>query len=262
MKCEELQRRLAAGELTAEAEEHLRLCEPCAVLVARRLAEQAAGGLPDLEALRRGVEAQIAAERGPLSWLRSRATPWRRRLAAAAGLLPVLAVAVLAGRADLGRLGGVTLAVAVAYAIAYVVLIREALRPLHEPERVALRNALGLSALALPVLGALLCARVQPAAALAARHGCLPFGMLVALLPLGALRACDRTGHRGRGGALLAVAAAGVVANLALLLRCADQSIAHLLRWHVPAGFLLGLAYGLSLYLSREKPVGPTGQVV
>jgi hypothetical protein len=66
-------------------------------------------------------------------------------------------------------------------------------------------------------------------------------GLGGALLAL--LRGLDRGAHRGEHSVLLAAAAAGVLANLALCFHCPLTGPLHLATVHAPIGFVLFLSY-------------------
>jgi hypothetical protein len=252
MHCAELRDCLARGEIPAAADEHLLECESCAALVVRRLAAQEAPAL-QLDGMLAELEARIGNERGMSAWLRSQPTGIRWLLANGASLALVLLAAGLAARSDLAGLPlEHTIALAI-YALASVIVAGEVLRPMHKHQRPALSLALALGALVSPVLIALLFSGAQSITPVAARGGCLLLGLLVAWPLLLLLRWLDRAATDGGGSALLAIGAASLVANLALVLCCPSNSPAHLLRAHAPVGLALGLGYLGMRRLARSR---------
>ncbi len=240
MSCERARACVTAGEVPAGVEEHLLSCESCAALALQPPRERLGITAAELDAMLDVVEARIEAERGVGAWLRARPT-WLRRLLATLGCA-LLAAASAYGSSWL-PFSASRLAASGAYSLLLVVVLRESLRPSHLPARVRSQLALAIGVVAVPALFALLSAAASDSAAQPARAGCLRLGLLMGLVLLGLLRALDRNLHAAGGSALLAVAAAGLLGNLALTLYCPGTDAAHLLRWHVPVGPLLLVFY-------------------
>jgi hypothetical protein len=242
MQCAELRECLARGEIPTGADEHLLVCESCAALVVRHLAKQDTPAL-QLERMFGELEARIEKERGVASWLRSQPTRIRWLLANGAGLALVLLAAGVAARADLANLP-IEHKIAVAlYALASMIVAGEMLRPMHKHQRPALSLALAVGALISPVVIAVSFSGAESMPPVAARGGCLLLGLLVAWPLLLLLRRLDRASPGARGSPLLAIGAASLVANLALVLCCPSNNPAHLLRAHAPVGLALCLGY-------------------
>ncbi|MFI5307396.1 MAG: hypothetical protein ACHQ53_08600 [Polyangiales bacterium] len=253
MQCEDVQRGLSRGELPAGVDEHIVGCEGCAARVVRYLEAQQAAVLPDAAGLRASLEAQLALETGPIAFLRSRTSGVRLGLAFGASALLVLAIALRDARPDLGRLSSGTLLSILGLSLAFLAVLPEALRPLHAPAREGLRRSLVLMAFALPVLAAVLCATAASAQGSIGPRGCLGFGAAIALLVVVVLRILDRGGSRSPSAALLRMAGAGMVANVALSLHCADERLSHLLTWHVPVALTLAGTYFVARSLARVR---------
>lgn len=250
MQCPEVRESLARGEIPTGADQHLLVCESCAALVVRRLAEQDAASLK-LEPLLAAVEAQIAREYGVAAWLRSQATSIRWLLAAAASLSLVLMAAGLAGRSDLGSLPLASQIPLLLYVLGSLILAAELLRPMHERQRPRLSRALGLLAFFMPALIAVWLALTPHTALVAPRSDCLPLGLLVGAPLLLLLRGLDRGARVSASPALLAISTAALAGNLALVLCCPSNSPAHILRTHAPVGLALALGYCAARRLIR-----------
>jgi hypothetical protein len=251
MRCEDVTLGLARGELPAGTDQHIVGCEACAARVLRHLEAQEAAALPDAEGLRASLQAELARETGPIAFVRSRSTAVRSALGLGAGMLLVLWIAVFDARPDLGHLSWGTLLSGLALCAAYLVMLPEALRALHAPARRALRRALVLVGLGLPVLASLIIASTAPAGAASGPPGCIAFGCVLALLLLGTLTVLDRDSLRSPSAGLLAATAAAVVANVALSMHCGDERLSHLLVWHAPVGLALVAAYFAARSLAR-----------
>jgi hypothetical protein len=247
MECRDISGSLSRGDIPPGADEHLLVCESCAALVVRHLAAQDAPTL-QVEPLLAAVEAQLAGEHGLAAWLRSQTTAVRGLLAAAASFSIVLVTAALARRSDFGDLRTESLIALLLYAAAAIALVTELIRPMHKRQRPRLRAWLGILALGMPTLIALAPMGGAHAPRIAARSGCLLLGLLVATPVLLLLRGLDRGAPARASQRLLAVAIAALVGNLALVLCCASNSAAHILRAHAPVGFALALG---SLTLHR-----------
>lgn len=213
-----------------------------------RWAAGAAPALPDFEQLRAALEQDIAAERGPRAWLRSRSTP--QRLAIVAATVALLAVGTLLASArpdlavyPLGRMLLLLLALAALIALEAAL----SLWPLHwpAPPRWLARGAILAAPLGLLALYLLPAAHVDHPASLQApgMRGllaralpCLAVGSVVALAGYLLLRALDRGGVRR---ALLMAASGGLAANLLLQLHCPVTAPEHMLVGHLGVSLLL-----------------------
>lgn len=243
MTCEDLRACLSGGDLSPGAEDHLLVCENCAALVVRHLAEQEVPPASELEALLASVELQIESDRGAVVWLRSLSTDVRWLIVMGVSSLLVLLTAALARRPDLADITAPSAAVAGFYALLLCIVAAESIRPMHRRELDGLYRRMGWAAVLVPVALALLSVIVPLAPPGTARHDCFPLGLLVATCLVGLLRALDRTAHQAHGTALLAVAAGGLGANLALLLHCSDMSAAHVLSAHATVGLVVAFIY-------------------
>lgn len=276
MKCRDVHGALERGEaLGPPARDHLEACPACSALAAdggalgRLLAGAGgaatlSGGVPrpaldvealDLDALARHVEASMAPR--ATDRLRTLSTRTRASLAAGLALAIIAAMALAFRRVDFAvypgwRLAGeLTVHLASALAAGWLVL-----RPLHLPASTAgLQGLLVGAALVLPLaLGALPAAHLDHPASLAgtgddfARRAvaCFLYGAAWTAPLLLVLRKSDRLPSRGT--ALAAAAAAGVMANMALLLHCPLTHPAHLLAGHATVGLAFA---GLALLRRR-----------
>ena len=243
IRCEDVRARLAGGELSAGVEDHLLACERCAALVVRHLAAREAPAPSEIDALLASVELQIDTDRGPVVWLRSLATDVRWLIVMGASSFLLLATAALARRPDLADVTASSVAIIAVYALLFAVVVAEGVRPMHRRELDALRRQAGWGAVLVPAgiaLGSVLLPHLPHGVA---RQDCFPFGLLVATCVVGLLRVLDRSAHRGNGTALLAVAAGGIGANLALFLHCADTRVEHVLPAHATVGLVLAFIY-------------------
>lgn len=243
MQCDDVRACLADGELSAGVEDHLLACEGCAALVVRHLAEQEVPPASDIDAMLASVELQIEADRGVVVWLRSLATEVRWLIAVGAASLLVLLTAALARRTDLGDMTCPSAAIAAIYTLLLGAVLAEGVRPMHRREFDGLRQRVGWGAVLVPAAVTLVGVIVPLSAHGPARKDCFPLGLLVATCLVGLLRMLDRSAHRSGGTALLAVAAGGIAANLALLLHCADARMEHVLPVHASIGVVLALIY-------------------
>ncbi|MEO0322938.1 MAG: hypothetical protein AAF447_08265 [Myxococcota bacterium] len=190
--------------------------------------------------LRDAVAGRIAADRGPLAWLRSRPTPQRRALAL--GL-----VALSVGSGFLSLKGSPTLAVVLGAAAAGGAWL--GLRPLHRPPAPApLRWAATLGALALVVALAFGDPSAAPAP-VAARLRCFVPGLSLALGVYALWRALSR--HPAGFAAFAGAAAAGLASNGFLAARCGAGDWAHLLLGHAS---VVGVLLALAFLLERAMP--------
>jgi len=271
--CGEVAERLrGGGGLDDEAAAHAAGCPVCAELTADggRLAG-ALRDLPaeeglDLEAAWSGLGARLAAERGPRAWLASRPT-WARFGLAAAVLLVVGVVNGLAmERPDLAVYPPARLALTCAAFGALALLgVALALRPLQRPPlRAGLAGAIAVGAgvavplglAALPVAHAdhPACASAEGAAFWLESSRCLVYGLVIGFGVLLGVALLDRSPRPllGRATCLLAGAAGGLAANLALQLHCPVTGRAHLLASHATIGALVIGGYLLGRTVARR----------
>ncbi|HKU43634.1 MAG TPA: hypothetical protein VJR89_35995 [Polyangiales bacterium] len=220
--------------------------------------QEDAAGL-DLERLQAELQNELARERGPIAWLRSRSTPLRGMLAGGAVAAIVLATMALRLRPDYAAYPeGRMLAVLGLIAALIVVDLILTLWPLQLPAapRWLARAAVVAAPLGLFVLYMLppphtghprtsLPAGFEPAFWAAAR--CLLLGSAVAAALYALLRGLDRGGTQRL---LLMAACAGLAANLMLQLHCPVSAPLHLLIGHLG---VLGLIFAAARWLSRAR---------
>lgn len=242
-ECDGVRARLAGGELSAGVEDHLLACEACAALVVRHLAEQEVPAATEIDALLASVELEIEADRGAVVWARSLSTDVRWLIVMGVASLLLLLTAALARRPDLADITAPSAAIAGLYALLLGAIVVQGVRPMHRRELDALRRRLGWAAVLTPAAIATLGGIVPLSPHGVAQHDCFPLGLLVAICLVGLLRTLDRSAHRGDGTALLAVAAGGLAANLALLIHCSDMRMGHVLPAHATVGLVLALIY-------------------
>jgi hypothetical protein len=240
--CDEVRARLTAGGLSRGVENHLLDCEACAALVVRHLADQEVPPAPEIDALLASVELEIDADRGVLAWLRSLSTDLRWLIVLGVASVILLVTTSLARRPDLADVSCPSTAIIAGYAVLLVVIVGEALRPMHRRALDGLRRRIAWVAVLIPVATSLV-GTIIPVPIHAGAQDCLPFGLLVATCLVGVLRVLDRSAHRDDNAALLAVAAGGLGANLALSLHCSDMRMQHLLPAHATVGLVLALVY-------------------
>lgn len=255
------------GLVGGALEAHLRECPACAELaraptpLVRALAAEATAGSPaELEALLRGVTAQLDGDAQGLGRLRSLPTWARYTLAIGAATGIALGLFFLAPRADLATSSAARLwATLAVLALTAATTVPLALRPAHKP---ALSPATTLGA-SLTAIGVLVALALLPAAAeppmpmttgelLHATFGCFYLGTLLSLPVYVLTRLLDRQGSRLT--AVLAATYAGVAANLALQLHCPNGQMAHLMLGHVSvAAVLAGLAYVIGELVAKRR---------
>ncbi len=231
--------RIQGMALTDAQREHIATCPWCS-------AGESAGSGPGIDdTVFASLEKSILAERGAGPWLKSRSTEVRLLLAAAVALSLSLVFFALAPRSKYGpvALERVLLTVSV-FSVLVLAVARVVLRPFQAPETT--RRALwlvGLAALAVPVLFALLPGGT-PSPLLHAPHHvafgtCFFGGLATGGVFVAALHLLHRDQHAARSTALLAAAAGGLAANLALELHCPITTSEHLLASHASVGFAL-----------------------
>lgn len=254
MTCAGALEAIRSGRDDAAAEAHLEGCAACQrALEAELPPPRRSAAAEDVSALYGRVERDLAAERGPVAWLRTRGRAVR--------LLPFAlgaagwAAALLAGapRPDLGALPPVPLAlVLTALGAAALHACAITLRPLDRPAR-PIHPATVAAALALPPLLALALGGADSGPLVAPAGRCLGFGALMGATLVACAWAGDRAAHRTFASGALAAAAAGLCANLALALHCPNGGAGHLLAGHASIGVVLAVAYAAL----RRRPVSP-----
>lgn len=222
----------------------LEACAPAA-----RLDGEISAG--DLAALRAGLDARIAADRGLIARLRARPTPERVALVVTVTALTVAATTLATPRGDLGALPlPPTLALMGVLGSVAAVATARLLRPLHRPPPRAAsdRLLLALAALA-PVAAALWSAQGHDGAAagegltfLRRCAGCAAFGGALAVPVLVLATVLRRARVDGPAVAALAGVVAGIAATLVLHVHCPITAAAHVLVGHVALVPALALA--------------------
>lgn len=261
MDCLEVRARIKAGVIAGldqDAQAHLASCPPCRTLVddgaglgrALSSAPTAPVRAEALAAFFADLEAEVAAERGPLAGLRSLPT-WLRR-----AIVIALAVVLCAGlwamkfsapseALDRGFKAANVLLLGALAALA----IWNALRPLHQPA-IAKRTVWVVAILALAVpLGLALMPYTDAGAPKAASH-CFTFGSVigfpVVLLALAMHRAPWTVALAAP--LLLIALGAGMIGNLALAGACSDNATQHLVLGHASIMLAFG---GVALALGQ-----------
>lgn len=247
-QCRALQARIRAGEVLEGFQEHLARCEPCADLAV--IGGTLCGGAGPQECLDFGaLERELEGERGLLARLRACSTGARRGLLfLATGLI----LSAAWGLAPWGQLppvrAGLTLVVLVLLLGAG---LWQSLRPLHRPPLATWKwGALVALAVLFPLALAALPAAIPPASGGAHPGGglCFGFGCLLGLpiLTLGLLVDRAPRGAVLGSGALLCLAASGMLGGVTLDARCAAPGLLHRLLGH---GALAATWIGLGLTL-------------
>lgn len=199
---------------------------------------------PDLNDLRLSLDTELAKERGPSAFLRSRSTPLRVLLLGVTLLGLALLTLLLRGRADLAvyPLPRMLLLVAL-MALWFLASAWLALWPLSRPALpsgllkgfIAFGPVLLLMLYSLPAAHTDHVASLQPpgtVALLLRALPCLAFGAVIAAGTYSLLRAFDRGGQRAN---LLMASAGGLAANLLLQLHCPVTAPEHMLVGHLGA---------------------------
>ena len=261
MDCAEIRDAMLAGSVPsgADVDAHARDCAGCAELLrdqgtlARAFSkgeEPSLGSTP----LWASLEEAIAAERGPRAWLRSRATPFRLSVA-------VAVAAIIVGIGGRPRAGGpvpdASVTWLIAFSLAGVVSLWFLIAPLGRPSPpVGARLGLVGATLVFP-LGHALTAMAPSGSTngsgfAAQAFACFSYGSFLALPFLVVLWALERSDRpwlsvlMGLGGV------AGLVANTALGLHCANTEPAHLAAGHAAIGAALALLGALvAVYRTR-----------
>jgi hypothetical protein len=258
MECQEVEQRTADEvPLGPEGEAHVAGCEACRSLVAAGPAlPRALGALaspPTLPVREPDVRAELAADRGIVSTVRSWSRPARMGIVAAIVALDALLAGTVLSRRDLDdyprwRLFGLTV---VHVAVLFVVMW-EAMRPAYRPARSRGETAALLAfAVILPSAFLLLPELPTPVAFSYGRVGwfCFSMGVAQAVAVLILFGLVDRSAGQLRPF-LLAAVAGGLLSQVGLTLHCPVNDRLHLFTGHalVPLGLLLGvLALGRRL---------------
>ena len=258
VECEQIRDALARGVVPSEPEAtaHVRSCPRCSELVAdggrlgRELAalSHADSGPP---AFWDEVAHDVGKDAGVHGWLRSRPTPARLALAmAAAALGAVIAVFRLrpdwAAVAKLPLVMGFAVDAGALYACVALVLRNRARPPLPRP------SALLVLAFVLPVASALVASTAtQHPTATFSTEACFTFGTLLTVPFVLVVASVQRDAALGPFKSALLGAAAGLLANAALLFHCPSSDLGHLLLGHAVIGAVLAVA-ALSLTSLRR----------
>jgi hypothetical protein len=261
MDCPEVEAAILRGAPPTEPglESHLGECPSCRFLVegGGPIAQALAGSAAVPAALELPVfpEATLARERGPLAWARERSRPAR---VVAVALVMALAIAVYVHtahlRADWGVYPALRLGLTLGgFAILALLLTWQALRPIYLPP--AATGWLLAAGIAAPIVAGLL--PELPTAVHLTRTfqyyaiKCFLLGGAQAL----AVFAVARAVARGRTGAIVAAAGAGLAGVLGLVLHCPINAPAHLLAGHATVPVVLALfAYtSQALAISRSS---------
>lgn len=222
------------------------------------LKDAARGSVPpeaELAALNVAIQADLDAEKRPLAWFRSLSTPVRVVFGLAAILAVPLAAVLIAPRADVALHPVFFGAVAATAVLLIAVLGPTSLRGYQRPPMVrGLFGAVVALALAWPLVVAFLphLSSSHWVSGDTVFHGinCFSTGLVMAAIPLVALRLLDRGEHRSLSRVALAAAGAGLAAVLSLELMCSVITRAHVLGAHatvlfvVFGGYLLLRRYG------------------
>lgn len=204
------------------------------------------------------VEADIARERGPIAWLRSRPTSSRVGLGVGVSVGVVLAVALFSPRSDLSAMPAWRLAVTMgAVGVLFATSVWFGLRPLHRPQAPAwLDPMLVVSALmAMVALAYLPLADPMPHDHEDWAHAlpCMFSGLVLGIPAYIVIRLVDRGGRPA--SAFLAASAAALAGNVAISMHCENNSLGHLLRGHVTIGlFFIGVVTLWRVVITRLLP--------
>ena len=216
-------------------------------------ARGAVSGAPtfDMDELFAGIEAQIDEKRkSPRTRLREQPTGVRRMIAISALLGMVAFFWLVVPRADIGQFTEWSfLAAAAGMTVLGAIAAFIALRPCHVPElpthRVVLLSALALLATVavafLPAPHEHVLAPAEGVSAMKAAMPCMFLGLIMAFPVYFLIRLLDRRSHLS---AVVGGSVAGLIANVALQLKCPLHDTGHYLLGHssVLVLFLLGTA--------------------
>ncbi len=254
--CEGARAAIAAGREDDATLAHLETCEACQRALDAGVALSPPPAPAPAPALRERLDRDLAAERGPIAWLRERPLAFRALpclLALCAWLAQSAAASV---HRDLdayprARLLGLVLALLVCGALPLGLSLRSLAR---RALPVALERTLVALAIALPVFLALLPEAHTPGPWAGRGLGselapfslhCFGVGTGIALSLLLLLRLADRAAHAAPSRATLAAAACAAFGNLVLFVRCPLDAPLHLLLGHATVGLVLAAAYRL-----------------
>lgn len=249
---------------------HAESCPVCSELLAdsgaaaRALSElPQADAVPNLDAVLATVTASIESERGVTGTLRALPTRARRLLAIALSLITALVTFLLIPRADLAVYPMPRMALVVTMLL---VTLAAAVRLSLWPLQVTLPSPrTTFAVLALAIVAPIVCASLPAAhwahhASMLGAHGdlvnrafhCFAAGLALGMPLLLLLRALDRNAHTVTRSALVAAAATGLSANLALQLHCPLTHPWHLLLGHATIGIAAMVAYGALVHRRRS----------
>lgn len=267
LDCDAVRDALQRGEpLTAELAAHVVECEVCGQLVPASavLGEDPIPAAATLALFDR-VEKDIAAEHGPVAWLRSRSTATRSAIAA--GTIGALALAVLlfSARKDLHVYPTFLLwLITGTYVLLATALVPGALRGLHQPvlSQRSLLTSVALAVVVPFVVSAMPQAHTAHEASLLGMGddfgkrllSCFLYGLAVAAPALLMLRGLDRSGHSLLQQALLAASAAGVAGVLGQHLHCPITHPLHIVLGHGTLVAALVALYLLGSRVLRRRP--------
>lgn len=221
-------------------------------------------------ALFEALESSIAAhDRAPLATLRDLGTPVRVAAAISCVALAMLGVATTALRHDVDaypawRLAAEFIALFAILIASIAIALRSLTRPSLRAPALAVTVAVSL---AVPLLIAVLPGGGRPMSPIpretlgpltpahwSAGLPCMWFGIAVGVCVYAASRVFDRSRTRAPW---LAVAAAGVAANMALVLHCPSPDVAHKLTGHASIGFVflacLSMATAIDAWFTRAR---------
>lgn len=252
MNCAEIRDAFRAGKLpeSAELRAHLQGCPTCSELFSEQAQlGQSLGRMPCAQfevpdSIWEQVEHDLRNEGGIGEWLRSR----RSAVRVAMGLASVsLLVIVIAARPRHDQYPALHLtALSMLFAAGIFVGVAETLAPLSRPLSSKRTQALALALLLTPASYAVASQWLHHEAAgsvplIHSAWSCFRSGVVIALLAFLLLRWLDRASPvaASRRQLVLALAAAGLVGNLALLLHCSVADPAHILLGHASLGIAM-----------------------
>lgn len=259
-----------------EAEAHTASCELCSQLLeaqaslGKGLGALATGSseaprTPEgsMEELFAAVQADVAADLGVRGWLRQRPTGQRIALALALPALLLIALGLLARRADFASYPHARMGLELAlYALLTVLAVRRALRPTHLRSSSYVRWGMVVASLALPFTLALLApAHLDHPASLAGAGAdfwpraiaCFRFGFALSLPVLAILAWGDRLETKSISVAALMGATASLVANFLLHVHCPITNAEHMLVGHAGIGLALLPLAAVLAWLRRGR---------
>jgi hypothetical protein len=197
----------------------------------------------------RALQEDLARERGPMAWLRSRSRTVRMLLVGALGVLDAWFFHTFMERADMATFPVVRLVLMLS-ACSFLIFVGawHALRPLHRaPVPAWVARVLVGATLVLPVVFAVLpeVPTAPPAAYAAVAYDwwCLSTGLAQGAALLLLVRVLDRRGRRADMGTLLAAASGAMLGMVGLIVYCPINYPSHLLTGHaaMPLAMLAGV---------------------